>query len=257
MEVHQSSSLVTSDPESIIRYAIDQKADVSVIERMMAVRDKLQSEFAKKQYDEALAAFQNQCPIIMKRKQGAKNAYVYAPFEDIIHQTKDLIRKHGFSYRITSVTTGNLLKAICKITHSAGHSEISEFEVPIDNKNPMMSDPQRFGGARTFASRYAFCGGFGIVTMDSDMDGRMQRDKPAGPSRLQTDDLTLRPLAQELWDTLKPIRKEKEQNWNSANYWLTHNDITVDGELAPNFTAERFKEIIESSKKIISATGAK
>lgn len=261
-EVNKSVAMVTSDPESLIRYAIDKGAGIETIERMMAVRDKLKAEWAKKEYDEALASFQNECPIIKKSKAGAKSAYYYAPFEDIISQTKDLIRKHGFSYRITSETKGQSIKAICRITHQAGHSETTEFEVPIDTRNTMMNEPQKFAGSRTFASRYAFCGGFGIVTMDSDTDGRTERDKPAGPSALQVADPALKPLANELWTLFKKHKVHKMlpdgvncvQNWKAANKWLVDNNILSDDEKeAPMFDEEKFKSIIAASKAILEA----
>jgi hypothetical protein len=171
------------DPESILRYAIDAKADVAVIERLMVVREKLQAESAKAAFDASMAAFQSECPIILKEKSGAKNAYKYAPLDAIVDQVRGLTQKHGFSFSVTSAVDTGWVKAICKITHALGHSEVSEFRVPVDDKNPMMTAPQRYGGAMTFAKRYAFCNGFGILTADEDLDGHAARPKPAGPKQ--------------------------------------------------------------------------
>lgn len=178
-----SNALAVRDPESLLRFAIEKGADVGTIERVMTVRRELMQENAKAAFDRDMAAFQAECPVIEKRKAGAKNAYYYAPLDDIVAQVRDLIRNHGFSYSVTAEVDQGWLKAICLITHEAGHSRPSEFKVPIDSKNPMMSDPQRYGGAMTFAKRYAFCNAFGILTSDEDTDGAA-KPKPQGPSSI-------------------------------------------------------------------------
>ena len=170
------------DIESLFRYAMD-KGGVETVERLMVVRRELNAEKAKAAFDVAMADFQNECPVIVKAKAGAKGAYKYAPLDAIIAQVRELIRKNGFSFSITSEIEPGWCKAVCLITHSAGHSRASEFKVPVDNKNPMMTDPQRYGGAMTFSKRYAFCNAFGILTADEDLDGG-DRPKPKGPSSL-------------------------------------------------------------------------
>lgn len=238
-----------SDPSSIIKYAIDKGANVDVIERLMVVREKLQAEAAKRAFDESMASFQAECPVIVKTKAGAKNAYRYAPLDDIVGQVREIIRRHGFSFGVTSVVESGWLMAQCKITHSAGHSEVSEFKVPIDTKNPMMTDPQRYGGAMTFAKRYAFCNGFGILTADEDTDGSTARAKPQGPSTLASEP-TVKQLATELWHLLGDICKG-DKDWKRANQWLWREEI-IDGaipEECPNLTSKRFHEVIEATRE--------
>lgn len=239
----------TNDPMSILKFAIERGADVSVIERLMLVREKLQAEAAKKAYDEAMANFQAECPIIVKKKAGAKNAYRYAPLDDILSQVREIIRTHGFSFSVTSVVDSGWLLAQCKITHAAGHSEVSEFKVPIDNKNPMMSDPQRYGGAMTFAKRYAFCNGFGILTADEDTDGNTTHTKPQGPSSLAPEP-SVKELATQLWHLLGDICKG-DKDWTRANQYLWREEILDGGipEECPHLTAKRFNEVIKATKE--------
>lgn len=170
------------EPQDLLRMAVERGADVGTIERLMVVRKELRAEAAKTAFDAALAAFQSECPIIEKRRLGAKGAYRYAPLDHIVEQVRPLILKHGFSFSVTSEIEAGWVLAKCKITHMAGHSEVSEFKVPIDNKNPMMSDPQRYAGSLTFSKRYAFCNGFGILTADEDKDGDLTKVKPPGPA---------------------------------------------------------------------------
>ena len=60
----------------------------------------------------------------------------------------------------------------------------------------------------------------------------------------------LKPLAAALWDVLTPVRG-KERNWHAANQWLYSKEI-LDGaipEVAPELSAKRFREVIDSSRK--------
>lgn len=175
----------TADPLWVLKEAID-RADVGIVERAMAVRKELMAEAAKREFDAALSAFQGECPVIKRNKFGARQAYKYAPMDDIIIQVRGLLQQHGFNFSVTSEITEGWVKATCKITHRAGHSELSDFRVPIDSRNTMMNDPQKYAGSLTFAKRYAFCNAFGIMTGDEDNDGGA-KPKPPGPAVANAD----------------------------------------------------------------------
>lgn len=159
------------DIEAIFKLAIEKEGTAETLERLMGIRRELNAEAAKRAYNESLAAFQRVCPIIKKDKFGAKNAYKFAPLDTVVSQVQALLTEHGFSYSVTSEVEKGWVKAICKVTHRAGHSESSEFKIPIDARNVMMNDPQKYAGSLTFAKRYAFCNALGILTGDSDNDG--------------------------------------------------------------------------------------
>lgn len=157
--------------ESIFQLAIEKQGTAETLEKLMGIRRELNAEQSKRAFDAALAAMQAEMPVIEKRKFGAKNAYKYAPLDDIVSQVQPLLHRHGFSFTVTSEVEKDWVKAICKVTHSGGHSDSSEFKCPVDGRNPMMNDPQRYAGSLTFCKRYAFCNAFGILTGDEDNDG--------------------------------------------------------------------------------------
>lgn len=171
----------TFDVEAVFRLAVEKGGGADTLERLMAIRREVKAEQAKAAFDMALAAFQSECPVIKKTKAGPKNAYHFAPLDEIVEQTKALRAKHGFSHQITTETSNGKVKAICKVTHRDGHFDTAVFEAPIDQRNAMQSDPQKYAAALTFATRYAFRSAFGIVTGDDDNDGAVTRPKPQGP----------------------------------------------------------------------------
>lgn len=165
--------LRSPSPEALIAQAIQKGTPVETIERIMAMAKEIRTENAKHQYDRAMAEFQAECPIIkkdklVKNKDGTVR-YRYATLDSIIRQAKPLLKKHGFSYKIETLTEEKWMTAICKATHELGHSESSNFKIPTDS-DAYMSAPQKFASALTFAKRYAFCDVFGIMTVDEDDD---------------------------------------------------------------------------------------
>lgn len=248
---HDESALTSVNIGALLDKAIDAKSAVEVMERLQAMRREIKAEHAKAAYDAALAAFQAECPIIQKHKQGARNAYKYAPLDDIILQVRDLLLKHGFSFSITSEVEKDWVKAVCKITHRDGHSESSEFKVPVDNRNTMMNDPQRYAGSLTFTKRYSFCNALGILTCDEDNDGG-SRPKPPGPSTIAGDG-NARELIKELWTVLVSIRGTAP-NWASAKQWLVDENVITPEEHggdinAPQLPPDRLRQIINHAKE--------
>lgn len=173
-EVAAVSPAQMTSVEGLLSQAIAKGATVDTLERLLTMRRELQSEFAKKQYDTAMAAFQVECPVIKKTKEvklkSGTTAYKYAPIESILKQVKALLQRHGFSYTTRMELMANGVKAIVKVTHTDGHSEESAMEVPFGTKTDVMSQSQVAAAAQTFAKRYAFCNAFGILTGDEDSE---------------------------------------------------------------------------------------
>jgi hypothetical protein len=247
-----------SDPESIIRYAIEKGLDkVDIMERLLAMRSQLQVESAKKQFDKALASFQAECPHITKTKSvmnrdGKTVRYNYAPIDEIDKQIKPFLFKHGFSYSFDTTAKPDWLRVVFKLTHIAGHSELHVFEGPV-NKDANMNNMQHYAEARTFYCRYALIGGLGLVTADEDTDAVTEKSKPAGPSKLQVDDSDLKPYAKQLWEILIPVRGLKK-DWAEANKWLREQEFINDTEELPyTLSVDRYKEVIDKSNAFLKA----
>jgi hypothetical protein len=177
-------ALPDSQVDMLLSQALDKGVGVEVLERLLVMRAQLRAESAKEQFDSAMAAFQAECPIIKKTKpvttKSGQVAYRYAPIDSIVSQVKHLLQKHGFSYAMDTVTGDSTVQAICTVKHNAGHSEQSRYEVPLGERTNIMSASQVVAAALTFASRYAFCNAFGILTGNDDNDARPQRQEQVG-----------------------------------------------------------------------------
>lgn len=169
----REESLSVPQPEQLIAMAIERGVDVDALEKLLAMRERLQQEQARNAYIAAMAAFQAECPPIHKTRQADR--YRYAPLDVIAEQTKALREKYGFSYRFDTRFEQDppAMVALCIVSHKDGHSEMSEFRTPIDADNrARMNSLQSAASSQTYGKRYAFINAFGIMTADDDDDGR-------------------------------------------------------------------------------------
>lgn len=241
--------------EKVLTYAIEKGVNLQDI---VAVRRELKAEADKAAFDNALAAFQAECPRILKSRGVADNVgkllYRFAPFEDIVSTVGPLLQKYGFSYQLDTDTESQdgWVIAKCHLTHAAGHCRTSTAKFPIGTGTRLMSQTQVYAAALSFASRRVFCNAFGIVPVGEDDDGAAgAKPKPQGPSTLAAD-LSVKDLARELWNLLKGVRGP-EHNWQVANTWLVTNSILSDTEEAPHLPAKRFKEVISATQTLLKS----
>ena len=161
---------------TLIQQAIAKDSSVETMERLFALQKDYKTERSKELFIQALSNFQKEVPVILKTKDvmnrdGKTVRYSYAPMDSVVEQIKDYISKNGFSYNWDSERNEDHIKVICKLTHIAGHSDKSSFDVPIV-KNQFMSSPQSYATAQSFAKRYTLLNVLGIGTADEDTDAQ-------------------------------------------------------------------------------------
>lgn len=171
--------------ENLISQAITKKVPVETMERLLAMRKQLKDEWAKEQYDRAMAKLQRELPVIEKKSEAGNNNfnYKYAPLEYINEKTKKPIADNGFSYYFDTEEDVNFMTIYCHTTHEAGFTKTSKFRVPID-KSARMNATQQYGSALTYGKRYCFCNAFGIVVGGEDNDAQLigKAEQPKKPT---------------------------------------------------------------------------
>jgi len=192
---------VEQSAQGLISQAIDKGVSVETMEKLMTLQERWEKNQAKKAFDEAISNFQKSCPVIAKTKKvlnkdGRTIRYQYAPLEAIIEQIKGILSDNSLSYKWEVENKENAIRAIAIVSHIAGHSETSSFEVPID-KEGFMTAPQKYASALTFAKRYAFCDVLGISTADEDTDATDVNKEPDVKSTKAKIMLLLRTLGRE------------------------------------------------------------
>lgn len=203
---------------NFIQHALDRGASIETIERLVALYESNEQKKAFKAFHEAMARLQSTLPVIPHNENGHEG-YSYATISQIVKVAGPHIASAGFSYRfeiqpvekksnpveaveeivaavkkfdfekeklwklekiLTDILVTRELEVTCVVTHIDGHSERTSMTGPEDHsgfKNAIQSR----GSSATYLERYSLIGAFGIVTADSDPDGRQaSAKKPNG-----------------------------------------------------------------------------
>lgn len=248
----------TLSAENLISQAIAKSASVGTMERLLAMRDKLKAEWAREQFNRAMAGFQADCPTIEKTKVVSTNsggeAYRYAPIESIVNQVKPFLQQYGFSYSSGMELLDDKVKVVIKVTHSDGHTETSEMTVPLGNKTNVMSASQVVAAAQTFAKRYAFCNAFGILTGDEDTDARSTpgippsspQNPPSEPESPKPEDVkgSISPKQYDFIATLVTKHRENGEQYKTLEEFEQATNLVV-----KDLTSNQARKLIDSLLK--------
>lgn len=172
-------------PGSLVQLAIEKGVDVGVIERLVALQERVTERDARAAYFDALASFQEDVPHIQKSKtvnyaagSGARVQYNYAPLEEITRTIRPILKRNGLSYSWdVESTDGGVMVVAAVLRHVDGHEERSTFPVPVDTR-AKMSAAQAHGAALTYGKRQALVAVLGLTTTDDDVDGRTPVEPP-------------------------------------------------------------------------------
>jgi hypothetical protein len=203
--------VVKNDENSIntfITKAIEANAPIETMEKLFELHRKVKADFAREKFVEAMASFQSVCPVIEKKKvvlnkDKTTERYRFAPLDEITKQIKKPLADNGLYYKWDVVHEEKFVVVKAIVTHILGHSESSEFKVPI-SMSEYMTAPQSYASALTFAKRYSLLNVLGISTGEEDTDattvGKPKAPKDDGAKIL----LMLRQLG-------KPIKTKEEK----------------------------------------------
>lgn len=163
-------------PMDMLNKAVAQGADISVLEKLMALQERWEANQARKAFDEAMAAAKAEIPTITKNREvdftsgKGRTNYRHEDLAEIARTVDPILSRHGLSYRFR--VTSNINEPVtvtCVISHRAGHSEETMLSAGRDdsgNKNSI----QAVGSAITYLQRYTLKAALGLAA-SADDDG--------------------------------------------------------------------------------------
>jgi hypothetical protein len=172
----------------IERVALDPRADVQKLERMMAMYERLKAKEAELAYNAAKGRILKKLAAIKivknrsalyeidkgKPQKGTYEAFKYAPLEEIDKHLRPLLAEEDMdlSYSDEPREGGGILIR-GRLKHlPGGHYEDSSMPAPPDTTGGK-SDVQAVGSTNSFLRRYVACNIFNIVVVGDDDDGAM------------------------------------------------------------------------------------
>lgn len=149
------------------RLASDPNSDIEKMERLMAMRERMEDRERQAQFNTALSVMQDTIPAIEERGQG-HGKITYAKWEDINKVIKPILAKHGFSLRF-QVDTVDKVSVTATLAHMNGHEVSTSMQGGADtsgSKNAI----QAIGSSVSYLKRYTACALLNITTHGQDDD---------------------------------------------------------------------------------------
>lgn len=159
----------------IIDKAVDANQGVELVERLLAVHERIEANEARKSYNAAIAALRADLPAIVKdqevdypSKKAGRVFYLHEQLAQIVEDLSPPMAKHGLSFRWrTDASNPQLIQVTCVVTHAAGHSEETTLFGPPDdsgNKNAL----QAIASTVSYLQRYTLKAAIGVAAGKDD-----------------------------------------------------------------------------------------
>lgn len=163
----------------LLRAAVDRGVDVDILERLVALKERVDEKESRRAFFEALAAFQANCPPLPKSgvvdytpKSGGRVKYRFAPLDVIARAIRPVLHRYGLSYSWDSEFDGGNIVVTCTVRHIDGHLETATFRCAVGEAgSPSMNGAQKAGSAITYGERYSLVQALGLTTASDDVDG--------------------------------------------------------------------------------------
>lgn len=255
---------------AIIELGLRQNLSPESLEKLLAMKERLDAKQAEEDFMLARKAFQAESKVVLKTVN-VDHKYNYAPLDHIVEAVRHLLDKHGFSYSFKSKLADGEITVVCKACHVGGHFEETPFTCRVTSGTKLMNEPQQDAWSDTFARRYTFTGAFGIVVAGEDKDansgpktkefGRKKGAKAAsapGDSTAPTAASAPAPMTRKeandaLWFALAPIAN-KDTTWGTRDRWIT-DELGLDTFDRQKDSPARIAEVTIAAKKRLEELG--
>lgn len=158
----------------IERVVMDPNASLDKLERMLAMKERLDATNARRAFDAAISEAKAEIPPIIKNrtvdftgKTGIRTHYKHEDMAEIARTVDPILGRHGLSYRYRTLQEAGRVTVTCVMSHRDGHSEETTLSgAPDDsgNKNSL----QQVGSTITFLQRYTLKAALGLAASHDD-----------------------------------------------------------------------------------------
>ena len=176
--VEETKAMQVIDPQPtpacMLAIAVQQGAGIDMIERLMALQERMTAAAAKSDYDRAFAAFKSEAIKIIKARKvtdGPLKNKSYAELHDIVNAVTPALSKNGlsFAWKLTK-DERDWLEVTCTVRHVSGHAESVSMGGPPDTGGAKNAIQAR-ASAKTYLERYTLKAALGVAEQDDDTDG--------------------------------------------------------------------------------------
>lgn len=185
-------SVAMSPTMLMISQAVAGGASIEMVERLMAMQDKMEANEARKAFVAAMAEFKAADLTIDKNKHveftsrdgSGKTEYNHATLDNVCATVGPHLSRVGLSYRWkTDQLDGGLIRVTCIVRHALGHFEETALQAGRDDSGKK-NNIQQLGSTVSYLQRYTLMSALGLASGDPDDDGRSSEDNCIGMDQI-------------------------------------------------------------------------
>ena len=173
------ASAPTSLLEVISHAARDPSVDVSKMERLMDMHERITAKKSEEAFNQAMTACQSEMKRVLPDADNNQTRSKYATYAKLDAYMRPIYIKHGFSLSFDEGETvkPDIVRVVCYVAHTAGHSRTYHRDIPADGKGAkggdVMTKTHAAGAAGSYGARYLLRGIFNIAVGADDNDGNV------------------------------------------------------------------------------------
>jgi len=231
----------------IARAASDPAVDVTKMERLMAMQERLFAKQAEQQFNVAMTSVQSKVRYIQKDAKNQQTNSSYAKLETINRAIVPVATEHGFSmsFGTADCPIADHIRVTCQVLHAGGHSRQYQCDVPIDmlgaKGNPNKTRTHGFGSSLTYGRRYLTLLIFNLSTGEDD-DGNAAGGSLEGPE-------VIIGLKQILWTLLKAHHVvQSGHTWATVRQYLVDENILEPEQTIEELSAAELRKVTAKAK---------
>ncbi len=170
--VTQSDGLI----DVISRAARDPSVDIDKMERLIAMKERIDAQQAKAAFARAMSGTQSELRPIAADAANPQTKSKYASYAALDGAVRPIYSRHGFalSFNTSPDAPADMLRVTCDVMHEAGHVAHYSVDMPADGKGAkggdVMTKTHATGAAMSYGQRYLLKLIFNIAVGD-DKDG--------------------------------------------------------------------------------------
>lgn len=161
----------------ISRAASDPSVDIEKLERLMAMKERMDAKQAEQEFNAAMSAAQSEMGRISADATNPQTRSRYATYGKLDSCLRPIYTRHGFalSYGTRRSEAEGHITILCDVSHSGGHVKQYECDMPSDGKGAkggdVMTKTHAAGSAMSYGQRYLLKLIFNVAIGENDDDG--------------------------------------------------------------------------------------
>lgn len=164
--------------QMVERAAANPAVDVDKLERLLAMKDRIEARQAEQAFNAAMTAAQMAMEPVRRDAVNPDNKSRYARLETVIEAINPIITKHGFSMSFGSEQSPieKHYRVTCILAHANGYSRPYHADIPADltgmKGTPNKTATHAFGSTMSYGRRYLTLLIFNVALVSEDDDGK-------------------------------------------------------------------------------------